>query len=70
MAAAEHQQQDAAAGSTTMLYHLVQQELWDKAKATGQPYKPPTYDKVRPHTPHTPDPGGCHAASGRCRAVG
>eukprot|EP01025_Chloroclados_australasicus_P066934 TRINITY_DN9249_c0_g1_i13.p3 TRINITY_DN9249_c0_g1~~TRINITY_DN9249_c0_g1_i13.p3 ORF type:complete len:114 (+),score=12.23 TRINITY_DN9249_c0_g1_i13:23-364(+) len=27
------------------LYHLIQKDLWETAKKTGQLYKPPTYDQ-------------------------
>jgi hypothetical protein len=28
------------------LYHLIQKDLWQQAKASGQPYFPPTYEAV------------------------
>lgn len=28
------------------LYHLIQKDLWEQAKQSGQPYFPPTYAAV------------------------
>lgn len=38
------------------LYHLIQTDLWQQAKRSGQPYYPPTYEAVSA-TSHTLLPG-------------
>lgn len=40
------------------LYHLIQTDLWQQAKASGQPYFPPTYEAVSwvQHMPLAPLP--------------
>jgi uncharacterized protein (DUF952 family) len=36
----------AASADHGTLYHLVQQELWQNSKSSGQPYYPPSYEAV------------------------
>lgn len=49
-----------AGSNSGIMYHLVQQTLWEQCKASNTPYYPPTYEQVSARQGAPQQTAACH----------